>query len=563
MDNKRTSLDTLSGSIPSHILEEYPRFYDFLAAYYEWANQQGNAKERIANHMDYLSFSDSIDSYIDAMKQEYLVDTPEAVLLDKELFIKWSRKFNLTRGSRASYQFLFKLLFDEQNIDLYLPKDNILKTSDGVWISGESLMLVSYNDDNLEQFQFQQIEQKRPIYADIVETATASVQRVRTRYVGRYIATELSIADIAGEFKPGFPINTQRSLTEWIVPIANNATIDNAGSGHQIGQRIYIDGMNINEVERIADVNSLFDTRITSFFTENDISVYVNSNLINDYTYDGRVISSTSINIGDLVVVEMPAYQGYIVVDQVDENQGIKSIDILDLPIGKPGTYNLSTDTTGSSFAGTISFGLSKPVKGYYTGTKGQLSSNMYIQDSYFYQNYSYTIRTEQDYDEYADIVKRILHPSGFLMFGQLDYINIIELILHYQDDIEIPNNIQTLLPKYGLGGNYNFINRFKDGASIRLYRQPFFDSLDQDYLKGEVGYDLESKFLADRVSSYEYPNKKGWMSKSNASDYFLYVPQDYSEETESGIQYFETGYVSQRTFQKILVVNFDTIIVS
>jgi len=35
-------------------------------------------------------------------------------------------------------------------------------------------------------------------------------------------------------------------------------------------------------------------------------------------------------------------------------------------------------------------------------------------------------------------------------------------------------------------------------------------------------------------------------MSKSNAADYFLYVPQEYTEETESGIQYFETGYTSK-----------------
>ena len=248
------------------------------------------------------------------------------------------------------------------------------------------------------------------------------------------------------------------------------------------------------------------------------------------------------------MTVTLPSYQGYIVVDGVDETQGITSTDILDLPIGKEGSYTVTSDTVGSTFEGETEFGLTKTVKGYYQGTRGQLSSNMYLQDSYFYQNYSYAIRTQQDITAYADIIKRVLHPGGFVMFGQLSIINIIELILTYQDEIELPPTTVDILHKYGLGGNYNFVNRFKDGASIRLYKQSDFDSLDQDYLNGELDYNLESKFLADRFNFYEYPNKKGWMSKFNWSDYYLYVPQDYTEENDSGDLYFETGYVSTRT---------------
>jgi len=543
----KATIDTILSQIPSHIIEDYPRFYDFLAAYYEWMTSEGSPQERLTNHMDYLNFEKTLDQYVEVMKKEYLSDIPDDVLIDKELFIKWSKKFNLSRGSHASYKFLFRILFGEQTTSIYLPKENILKTSDGVWISGESIIYVTHNQNNLEQFQFQTITQTRPVYGDIVETATALVQRVRTRYVGRYVVTELSVSNINGEFKEDYPIETEAGVEEWLIKTGSSISINDSGDGHFNGERLFIDNLSNYRVERASEQDGLFDTRVTSFFDKNDVDVYINSVLITNFEFNGRFVLSALINQNDSVEVVMPAYQGYIVVDEINDEQQIVSANVLDLPIGTGTTYSVISDND-PLFDGKLSIGYIKPVKGYYQGTKGQLSSNMYLQDSYFYQNYSYAIRTQQDFTAYADIVKRVLHPGGFVLFGQLSVINIIELILTYQDIIEPPEALINVLHKYGLGGNYNFVNRFKDGASIRLYNQSDFDSLDQDYLNGETGYNLESKYLADRIDAYEYSNLKGYMSKFNWSDYYLYVPQDYSDEDESGDLYFETGYVSTRT---------------
>jgi hypothetical protein len=543
----KTTYDTILSQIPSHIIENYPRFYEFLAAYYEWMMQDGNPQERITNHMDYLNFEKSLDQYVNMMKKEYLSDVPEEVLVDKEMFIKWSKKFNLSRGSHASFKFLFKILFGEQTTSIYLPKENILKTSDGVWVSGESLIYVTHSSDNLEQFQFQTIEQERPIYGDITEKSTALVQRVRTRYVGRYVVTELSVANINGEFKQDYPIKTVAGAEEWLINVGNSVSVNQRGSGHFNGERLFIDNFTDYAVNRNSEQDFLFDTRVTSFFNSTDLQLFVNSSQVTDFEFDGRFISSSAISKNDDVEVILPSYQGYIVVDEINQSQEITSVDLLDLPIGTGSSFSVISESDPTLEA-DMHIGYTKTVKGYYQGTKGQLSSNMYLQDSYFYQNYSYAIRTQQDFTAYADIVKRVLHPAGFVLFGQLSFINIIELILTYQDQIDIPPTVITNLHKYGLGGNYNFVNRFKDGASIRLYKQSDFDSLDQDYLNGEAGYDLESKYLADLISSYDLAPIKGWMSKFNWADYYLYVPQDYSDEDESGDLYFETGYVSTRT---------------
>lgn len=563
-----SSKHTLSSIVPSHILEEYPRFVEFLEAYYEWLNKEGNPYASIKNHLDYLSFEKSMDSYVDHMKQEYLVDVPEIVLLDKELFIKWSKKFNLARGSHASYKFLFRLLFNEQDTEIYTPKENILRTSDGTWISGESLMLVT-NSGNQNQFQFQRIFQKRQVYLDIYEYAYATVQRVRTKYVGRYSLTELALSDIEGEFLPDYPIETETGGSEWIVPTTERVEITNQGANYQVGERVLLDGVNDYVITRTADSSGSFDTRVTSFFNDLDITLTVNGNQVNDFSFDGRTVNSTTINPGDVVTVTMPSYGGYLVVNETDNEGGIVYIDILDLPIGTTESYSVTVDGIGSGAAGTSYPGLIKPVEGYYEDTKGHLSSNMYLQDSYFYQDYSYSIKTQQDFTNYADMVKKLLHPAGFLMFGQIAVIALIEILIgvkRLEDRVESAFNDQSIIPKYSLGPNYSFYRKMKK-LDRHLYTPEYWIGHDMEMVYGVEGYNLEDSSLA-RLKEYNYRTKlyieegyygtgyydngdvvlKGWMTKDNLVDYHLHIPHDYIDHHDSGMMYFEDGYMSTRT---------------
>ena len=50
----------------------------------------------------------------------------------------------------------------------------------------------------------------------------------------------------------------------------------------------------------------------------------------------------------------------------------------------------------------------------------GKLSVKKFIQDSRFYQSFSYVIRTGQTIDNWKDVVKKLLHPAGFAFFGEV-----------------------------------------------------------------------------------------------------------------------------------------------
>ena len=59
---------------------------------------------------------------------------------------------------------------------------------------------------------------------------------------------------------------------------------------------------------------------------------------------------------------------------------------------------------------------------GYYTSDRGKLGvSNQKIHDSFFYQDYSYVVKSATSIEQWRDLIKSTTHPAGFKLFGQVD----------------------------------------------------------------------------------------------------------------------------------------------
>jgi hypothetical protein len=68
---------------------------------------------------------------------------------------------------------------------------------------------------------------------------------------------------------------------------------------------------------------------------------------------------------------------------------------------------------TGRVIKGPIGY-----EEGYWTTTRGFLNSDKYIQDSYFYQDFSYNIKSGIPFEQYAEVIKKVFHISGMELFG-------------------------------------------------------------------------------------------------------------------------------------------------
>lgn len=65
--------------------------------------------------------------------------------------------------------------------------------------------------------------------------------------------------------------------------------------------------------------------------------------------------------------------------------------------------------------------------EGEWLDEQGFLNSSKYIQDSYYYQEYSYEIQVEKSFDKYIDILKQLVHPVGNRVFGRPLVISVVE----------------------------------------------------------------------------------------------------------------------------------------
>jgi len=134
-DNKVSLL--VNRQVPEFVREEYPVFISFLEAYYEFLeNKQGTQKnDLIAKSKDirYISdVDDSIDDFEEQFLNTYATYLPKDTEVDKAVLIKNVLPLYLSKGSEKSFKLLFRMLFNDE-VDIILPKNNVLRASDGKW----------------------------------------------------------------------------------------------------------------------------------------------------------------------------------------------------------------------------------------------------------------------------------------------------------------------------------------------------------------------------------------------------------------------------------------------
>ena len=58
--------------------------------------------------------------------------------------------------------------------------------------------------------------------------------------------------------------------------------------------------------------------------------------------------------------------------------------------------------------------------KGLFTDNDGFLSDKKFLQDSFYYQKFSYVLRTGSNIADWSNAFTRLIHPAGFKFFGEI-----------------------------------------------------------------------------------------------------------------------------------------------
>lgn len=178
----------------------------------------------------------------------------------------------------------------------------------------------------------------------------------------------------------------------------------------------------VNSTPYSANARGLIQQQVnSSFLTVKRISTLTFSNT--GASLVGLTSGATSTI--DNVEFQEPPQSGLnanISANVVTSNGVINSVVIFDSGFGYIKNEIATFTSEDGSRSGTLTLSLGKQgvSEGFFKSTKSFLSSDKYLFDGDFYQSFSYQVKSSLPFEEYADILKKVLHMVGTKPFGQV-----------------------------------------------------------------------------------------------------------------------------------------------
>lgn len=138
----------VENQFPSFYKDEGENFILFMKAYYEWMESDWGATDdglggpvREARELfEYRDIDLTLERFLENFQKKYLYGIPFDVIANKRFLLKHILDVYTSKGTIQGYRLLFKLLYNE-DIQIYLPGEDIFKPSDGTWVSPKYLEL--------------------------------------------------------------------------------------------------------------------------------------------------------------------------------------------------------------------------------------------------------------------------------------------------------------------------------------------------------------------------------------------------------------------------------------
>ena len=483
----------VEGQLPGFVKHDHELFVSFLEAYYEYMEQVGKPYEVIGNLNNYANIDKTVDEFLQYFKKQFGDDIPESIFANsnKPFILKHLRDFYRTKGSEKSFEFLFRLLYQEE-ITITYPGKDILRTSDGKYDTSYVIRTIDMSENIFS------MEGKR--ITGQTSGAKATVESIIVEILGSACITSLFLSEVLGEFQTNELISDGThsfSIGNMII----DSEVTNSGSLYSVDDIIPLMGVakNSGALIRVREITSgsLTTTTINNAGSGYKVGDKLTINNTNKLSLDGRpaslIVQDVDVN-GSITKLWLENKgSGYIALPTIDGGGsgtdadivfnlegtgigGIKKLEIINSGFGYNNipTLDFSGQGDGTATATLSIGGFDTTPKTRFINSDGFLSANKYIQDSNFYQLFSYEIESSQNIIQWRDIVKRLIHPAGLALFGKVQYtsrfaapLSITSIVPDTLDRYTIVFHDGTLTPPYILDLN---IETCDDAQDIRVF---------------------------------------------------------------------------------------------
>ena len=269
MAKVKAKVSTVVGKqLPEFVREDHPYFINFLEAYYEWL--EVNYKPRDLENI--IDIDSTVDEYVEHFADQFAALMPKNMAGDRRLVMKHAKEIYLAKGTPKSYDLLFRLMFNESPQEIYYPKKDMLRASDGKW--QQQNIIRGYD---VEGDSFNLIGQV--IYQDPVSFgdagAQARIESIVKYNVGVELITEINLSDSNkfGVFQPNqlaYGLSTVDGTRVYVrlIPMITSLEVTSGGKYYVGGDKIIVDestGIPATAVATIDDTDgSITNIKVTN-----------------------------------------------------------------------------------------------------------------------------------------------------------------------------------------------------------------------------------------------------------------------------------------------------------
>jgi hypothetical protein len=434
--------------LPEFIREDYQTFLNFLEAYYEFV-EQGEVDLKTLRDLD-----TTLESFIRYFKNELASNLPYSTVDTKFLLQHIKEHYN-AKGSEASFRLLFRVLFNKE-VTLEYPSKQILRASDGRWNQDVSLFarILTGNPQDPVGKLVDVVTPTKIIRVLVDRRQDVEIEVDRAIRVSDDVYEFLIDRRFFGNVSVGDRLRYRNDdagiyFTAEILATTVDLQILQPGSGFKVGDIYNIknfDGYgSIMKVSRVNATGGIVQGQFIKYGIgySTDFTTTVSATSGQDVSGTaGTIIQRVGNNLN--ISERLDGFAEVGTINTADYNIDPSGVHALD------GTYagivlrEFGISTVDSQVTDTdpaiikVTLGALAKYPGYYVTNDSFLNDAIYIQDSRYYQAYSYVIKIDEKLEAYKTAVKNLIHPAGMAIFGEYDIRNDFDISLELESLIKI-----------------------------------------------------------------------------------------------------------------------------
>lgn len=469
------------------IREEYPRFIEFVQAYYKFLDSTvSTSKINSIKDIDEVS-----EQFIANYRKEFAIDIPRFDQLSDRAFIRFSRELYEARGTEDALRFLFRAAFASE-IQINYPKDWILKASAGRWYKewffDVEVLNVGYGLYNSTYPLSYNVTAGTPFNINVIRYSVLDEDLAGTPTKIRFYTDKKPTDLVSGIHLKQFNENNTIIFFSVLVPSPNKITILEPGLTWKLGQLVKIPADRYNTFARVTSVG------INGELTGIEVLEYGYNHKANPSDPDPEYLVSSWPYEPAIGAPERSAWEA------------------------SRARFLVEYSSYGAN-------------KGSWLTEDGHISNTTYrLQDNFFYQNFSYLVKTTANNPE-ADSIIKINHPAGLKYFKQLE----LSSGISFDMGVSRSRSLETVYLFDGIDGLVDSLNILLDKV------------MDDDPYTSNEGLPnltwVRSRALTDSEGVLDTAQNLSWIRATSQSDTTLVTISDASNVNTTTDTYSESGY--------------------